>query len=452
MSPQKIMFSPVTRLSGLLSVELIVEDDYIIEANASSTMFRGFEYIMRNRHVTDAVYMTQRICGICSTVHGAVASYLLDILYNNDISENAQYIRNVMLAADFLQNHIRHFYFFGLPDFVVMPDRPPFQSQNCFDCRLTKEDNRRIASHYIEAINASEKCHQILALFGGKAPHQHSFVHGGVAVAPTTDKVTQALSLIREVRAFVDRCLMPDTELIAHCYSDYFHIGITPGRFLSFGLFRFGNKNNQILWRGGVQEDSHLKEPRLDLIQEDIARAWYHRTKWSNEITPAPHKPEAYSWTKAVLYQGHHFEGGPLARMQMNGFYSGGTSVMDRIVARSLETTLIADLVEEWLNSVKIGEPPIKQNKELAVNEAIAVTDAMRGALLHSARLNCEEIEKYDIITPTAWNFSPKDEVGHRGPVETALVGTSIPHRDLTYVIPGRIIRSFDPCISCATH
>ena len=453
MSIQKIMFSPVTRLSGLLSVELLVEDDYIVEANASSTMFRGFEYIMRDRHVNDAVYMTQRICGICSTVHGAVASYLLDTIYANDISENAQLIRNIMLAADFLQNHIRHFYFFGLPDFVIMPNHPPFLHQNCYDCRLNEEDNRRVAANYIAAVKAAEQCHQILALFGGKAPHQHSFVHGGVAVAPTADKINQALSLIHEIRSFINRCMMPDTELIARCYDDYFSIGITHGHFLSFGLFRFGSKNNQVLWRGGVKLGPHLSEPRLDLIEEDITRAWFERDKSIPDMTtPSPRKPGAYSWTKAVLYQGQHLEGGSLARMLMNGFYSGGFSTMDRIVARSLETMMIAELVEKWLHAVETGEPPIEQKKYIVRPEAISVTDAMRGPLLHAAKVVDEKINKYDIITPTGWNFSPKDEEGKRGPVETALVGATIPHPDLKYVVAGRIIRSFDPCISCATH
>ncbi|MBP2629135.1 MAG: Ni,Fe-hydrogenase large subunit [Firmicutes bacterium] len=454
MSLQKILFSPVTRLSGLLSVELEIDNGYITEANVSSTMYRGYEYIMRGRHVTDAVYLTQRICGICSTVHGAVASYLLDELYDNDIQENAQYLRNIILAADFLQNHIRHFYFFGLPDFVVMPDRPPFLKQNCFDCRLDENDNRRLAGHYIEAVKASEKSHQLLALFGGKAPHQHSFLHGGVAVAPTVDKITQALALIGDIREFVQRYMLVDTELISHFYQDYFHIGETPGCFLSFGLFRFGTKNEQVLWKGGVLENNCLTEPRLDLIQEDIARAWFERAKWlgEGEIHPAPHKPGAYTWTKGVLYRGRHFEGGPLARMGMNGYYQGGTSTMDRIVARSLETFLITELVEKWLKRLQPGEPPLKQKTELAKNKGIAVTDAMRGALLHSAYIKEAEVEKYDIITPTAWNFSPKDHAGHRGPVETALVGTSIPSAELKYVIPGRIIRSFDPCLSCATH
>lgn len=451
---QKVLFSPVTRLSGLLSVELSVDNNTIVEADVSSTMFRGYEYIMRNRHVTDAVYLTQRICGICSTAHGAVASYLLDTLYDNEISENAQYLRNIMLGADFLQNHIRHFYFFSLPDFVIMPKRPPFTDQNCYDCRLNPEDNARLAGHYIEAVAAAEKCHQILALFGGKAPHQHSFIHGGVAVAPTADKINQALFLTRDIVKFVERYMLPDTELIAQCYDDYFHIGQTQGRFFSFGLFRFGNKNEQMLWQDGILENNRVSKPRLELIHEDISRAWYKRASYkkNSDIYPAPYKPEAYTWTKAVLYNGVHFEGGPLARMTINGFYNGGTSAMDRIIARSLETLLIAELLEKWLNLLTPGEPPINQKTEIVQNEAISVTDAMRGPLLHAALIKDTQVERYDIITPTAWNFSPKDELGNRGPAETALVGTYIPSPELKYVIPGRIIRSFDPCIQCATH
>ncbi len=453
MNPKKILFSPVTRLSGLLSVELTIDNEVIREADVSCTMFRGFEYIMREHHVTDAVYLTQRICGICSTAHGAVASYLLDALYDNEIQENAQYLRNIMLAADFLQNHIRHFYFFGLPDYVVMPNYPPFLEQNCTDCRLTYEDNHRVASHYIEAVQISEKCHQLLTLFGGKAPHQHSFVHGGVAVAPTADKINQALTLIRDIRKFISRCLMPDTELIAHCYKDYFTIGETPGRFLSFGLFKFGSKNEQLLWKDGVLSDQYSK-PNLDLLQEDITHSWYERSQSqvNSEVCPAPYKPNAYSWTKAVLYNSKHYEGGPLARMIFNRFYAGGTSTMDRIVARSLETELIAELAEKWLNELEPGEPPIEQKRELIADQAIAVTDAMRGPLLHSAQIKDEKVKYYDIITPTVWNFSPKDAKGRRGPVESALVGTNIPSPELKYVILGRIIRSFDPCISCATH
>ncbi|MDD4237795.1 MAG: nickel-dependent hydrogenase large subunit [Desulfotomaculaceae bacterium] len=450
MTKKRIVFSPVTRLSGLLSVEVVEDRGIIVEAKASGTLFRGIEAIMKGRHITDAVYLTQRVCGICSLAHGAVASYLLDELYDHDISENAQYLRNIMLAADILQNHIRHFYFFSLPDYVKMPEQPPFLNQNLTDHRLSPQDNARLVEHYFRAIVASQEAHQLLTVFGGKIPNQHSYVHGGVAVAPTADKINQCLALIYSVHSFVKECLMPDTELIANVYRNCFTIGNTPGRFLSFGMFRFGPKNQYSLWRSGVLAGGQLSVPEIHLISEDITNSWYVRA--DGQELPSPYKPAAYSYIKSVQYAGQTYEMGPLARMVINGFYRGGTSSMDRIYARAMETLLITELVIDWLKKLVPGPPPIHQKKVPVKEHAVATTDVMRGALLHSVRLKGEQVEEYKMITPTTWNFSPKNNKGQSGPAESALTGTVIPGPDMLYTILGRIIRSFDPCINCGTH
>ena len=451
MNKKRVVFSPVTRLSGLLSVEAIIDKGVVKEANTSATLFRGFEWIMRGRHVTDAVYLTQRVCGICSLAHGAASSYLVDQVYDNDIPENAQYLRNIMFGADFLQNHIRHFYLFSIPDYAKMPDYPPFRGQNHADLRLDPKENQQMVEHYFEAAKAAQRSHEILALFGGKAPHQHSFLFGGVTVAPTADKVNRALALIKIVKEFINSRMLPDTELIAREYEDYFKIGNTPPRLLSFGLFRFGSKNEQVLWKGGILVDGRLKPLHPELIREEVPSTWF-KAEPTGELQPAPYKPGAYTWVETVKYAGEFFEVGPLARMLINGHYQGGTSTMDRIVARTLETALIADLIENWLCKLRPGPPPLSQKKTPVRNSVTALTDAMRGALLHSAEITGEEIVRYRIITPSVWNFAPKDRSGKRGPVESALIGTKIPSPDLLETILGRIIRSYDPCLSCATH
>jgi len=477
MNRKYVMFSPVTRLSGLLSVETIMESNQVAEANVKGTLFRGFEWIMKGRHIRDAVYMTQRICGICSMAHGACASYLLDELYDNEISENGQLLRNIMYASDFLQNHIRHYYLFSMPDFVRMPERAPFEGQDVSDLRLNPRDNDTLVDHYFEAIKAAQESHQILTLFGGKAPHQHSFVEGGVAVIPTADKIGQALALINNIRAFVRDRMVPDTELIARVYRDYFSIGVTPARLLSFGLFRFGPKNEVFVWRGGVLNDGWLSSVDISKIHETVTRSWFREEGYQFEeddggsycegkpetpvagldigltqLIPDPNKPGGYSWVKSVQYSGEPFEVGPLARMTINGFYRGGMSTMDRIYARTVETLLIADLVKEWLCRLRTGPAPISQKEEPEKNKATALTDAMRGSLLHSVDMEDEKVISYNIITPTTWNFSPKDDRGQMGPVENALVGTRVSSRQNILTVLGRIIRSFDPCLSCGTH
>lgn len=459
---KKITFSPVTRLSGLLSVEIIIERGKIVNARAKGTMFRGYEWIMRGRKVTDAVYMTERICGICSLAHGAVGSYLLDELYGNRISLNAQYLRNIMYAADFLQNHIRHFYFFSLPDFVKMPDKPPFLGQDLNDLRLKRKDNQQMVENYYKSIEAAQKSHQLLAIFGGKIPNQHSFVHGGVTVAPTADKINQARALIEDIHEFVKECMLPDTELLSRAYTDYYKIGVTPRRLISFGLFPFGPENHEYLWKPGILTNNEFQLPDLNLISEEVPYSYFEEDEEDvggkeeglvNEYPePDPDKPDAYSFIKTVLYNGQHYETGPYARGVIRGEYRGRPSTMDRIYARSLETLKLSEFIKEWLYELEPGPPPLNQNEQPVKEKVVATTDAMRGALLHSAVIEGEEVINYNVITPTAWNFSPKDSNGNPGPVENALIGTEIPRPDMLETIIGRIIRSFDPCISCATH
>jgi len=459
---KKITFSPVTRLSGLLSVEVTVDRNRIVDARAKGTMFRGYEWIMQGRKVTDAVYMTERICGICSLAHGAVGSYLLDELYGNQITENAQYLRNIMFAADFLQNHIRHFYFFSLPDFVKMPDKPPFVGQDLQDLRLTRQDNQQMVNNYYKAVQAAQESHQLLALFGGKAPNQHSFVHGGVTVAPTADKINQAKALIDNIHQFVDEYMIPDTDIISRAYRDYYQIGVTPRRLIAFGLFPFGPENNDYLWEPGILVNNEFQLPDVDLIEEEVPFSYYENDcqEVENNVEalindypePDPEKKDAYTFIKTVLYNGKHFETGPYARGVIRGEYTGRPSTMDRIYARSLETLKLCELIEEWLDKLEPGPPPLNQNEEPVKEEVVATSGAMRGALLHSAIIEDEEVKNYNIITPTTWNFSPKDKRGNPGPVENALIGTKIPRPEMLETVIGRIIRSFDPCITCATH
>ncbi|HBG23268.1 MAG TPA: nickel-dependent hydrogenase large subunit, partial [Peptococcaceae bacterium] len=86
-------------------------------------------------------------------------------------------------------------------------------------------------------------------------------------------------------------------------------------------------------------------------------------------------------------------------------------------------------------------------NKTPVRTSVTSLTDAMRGALMHQVRISGEQIIEYNIITPTGWNFAPKDQSGKHGPAENALLGTQIPSSVPAETILGRIIRSFDPCL-----
>jgi hydrogenase large subunit len=99
---------------------------------------------------------------------------------------------------------------------------------------------------------------------------------------------------------------------------------------------------------------------------------------------------------------------------------------------------------------------PEYQNKQMQYQipdkaSGSGLIDTTRGALGHWIAIDNKILKNYSIITPSAWNLSPQDTKGVRGPVESALVGTNI--EDINNPVEiGRIVRSFDPCVSCATH
>jgi hydrogenase large subunit len=107
--------------------------------------------------------------------------------------------------------------------------------------------------------------------------------------------------------------------------------------------------------------------------------------------------------------------------------------------------------MEEWLWQLDPRSSSYADVKIPASGEGAGLTEAPRGALGHWVRVQDSLIANYQIITPTNWNASPRDDYGNRGPIEQAFIGTSVadPENPIEVV---RVVRSFDPCLACAVH
>ena len=126
-------------------------------------------------------------------------------------------------------------------------------------------------------------------------------------------------------------------------------------------------------------------------------------------------------------------------------------SVLGRHAARALETKFVADSMRGWLDELVVGDPVYEYSPILESASGIGLTEAPRGALGHWIDIDQGKISRYQVITPTAWNASPRDDAGLMGPIEQALIGT--PVADLAQPIEVlRVIHSFDPCLACAVH
>lgn len=451
-----VVINPVTRISGFLEIEAQVEGGKIVNARSSGLLFRGFEKMLRGKSPLDAIYFTQRICGICSAAHSVASTLALEEALRIQPSFHSKVIREFVHGCEFLQNHIRHFYQFTLPDFVRGPAIHPLYDVSHGDFRLPKEQNDKLAEHYLASLEYSSLAHEMLAILGGKAPHNHGIFVGGITSELDASKLLALKAALSAIRGFVENVMVPDAYIIAQYYPEYYKLGIGYGNLMTYGVFNYPEAYSINYTKPGVYANGSYYEFDPGLIGEEIAKSWYVSENAKNQplsapLEEAPYKAEAYTWVKAPRYNGLPMEVGPLARMFISGGYRRGISAMDRTIARALEAKKISEIMTNILELVPSYKPEQGQYQMPDNAKGMGLIDTTRGALGHWLSIEGKTIKDYGIITPTSWNLSPEDSRGIKGTIESVLLGTPIANIN-TPVEIGRIVRSFDPCVSCATH
>lgn len=452
---RKIVIDPVTRLEGHLKVMVEIDAGKVVNAEVSGTLFRGFEKILAGRDPRDAVFLTQRICGVCPADHATAAALALDDACQIEVPANGRLLRNLMLGGNYLQSHITHFYHLSLPDYVQLPEIAPFNPHYSGDFRFNREMNELMANHYFMALGIRRKCHELVAQFGGKMPHLASIIAGGTSQNAKTERILTARKLLKEIGDFVNSVYEQDVRMLSGAYQDYYRIGKGSGNLLTYGAFPLDQAGSKSLFARGVYTNGRQAALDISMITEDVSHAWYTQGSGGQPATGATQadadKRDAYSWVKAPRYQGKVYEVGPLARLWMNGLYRNGISAMDRIVARMMEAKLMVNALERWLDELDPAgacEAAVEIPYEA---EGVGLTEAARGALGHWVKIRGGRIERYEAVVPTTWNASPLDAAGQHGALEAALLGLEVPDADNPLPVV-RVIHSFDPCLACAVH
>jgi len=453
---ERIVLNPVTRISGFLEIGVTIEDNKVVDANSVGLFFRGFEKMLVGRSPFDAVYFTERICGICSSAHGIASSLALENAMGIIHSEQGRFLRDIIHCCEFLQNHIRQFYQFTVPGFVKMPDIFPLFATNNTDFRLPLYLNNLIQTHYMESLEISRKAHQLLAIFGGKAPHNHGVFIGGGTSEATVDKILAFNTGLQEIDLFILDKMIPDAEIIARYYNDYYQMGGGYGNLLSYGCFNNYKELGTLYLGPSVYRNGEISTFNPENITEEIDFSWYVDPVDSYrplETMPTDdmNKESAYSWIKSAKYSTLSYECGPLARQWLIGAYKNGISAMDRTMARVLEAQKIVDIASTLVSNLIPGT--ITQEIYRVPTQAVGsgLVDTARGSLGHWLKIDNSLLSFYQVITPSVWNLSSRGNDGLRGTIEQALIGTYIENPENPVEI-GRIVRTFDPCVSCASH
>jgi hydrogenase large subunit len=468
----KLSISPITRIEGHLKIDVDVEGGKVVNAKSCGTLFRGFEIILKGRDPRDASQITQRICGVCPTAHGTASVRCLDSAFGVKPPTNGRIVRNLIFGSDYLMSHILHFYHLVALDYVKGPNTEPFIPRYEGDYRLDPNTNKVAVNQYLKALDIRQKCHQMVALFGGKAPHVYGMIVGGATEIPTLDKIVSLQWRLKEIKEFIDGTYLPTVYLVAGAYKDLFGVGVGCKNLISYGVFPLDDEEKNFLLKPGSYTQG--KDLPLDQtqIREYVKYSWYddkttglHPGKGMTE--PEFDKKDAYSWVKAPRYRELPHEAGPFARMWVTNpvlskhankflgieekkeirFRDLGDkafSILGRIAARAEECKLVADAMEKWILELKPGAPSYVKADIPNEAEGFGLTEAPRGAVGHWISIKDQKIDNYQVVAATIWNASPRDDKGNLGPIEKALVGTPVKDIKNPFNIV-RVVRAFDP-------
>ncbi|MFC1672946.1 nickel-dependent hydrogenase large subunit [Pseudomonadota bacterium] len=331
---KRLVVDPITRIEGHLRIEAQMDGNSIAEAYSSGTMVRGIEIILRDRDPRDAWAYAQRICGVCTLVHGIASVRAVENALNYTIPANAQLIRNLMIAAQYVHDHVMHFYHLHALDWVdvvsaldadpkatselassisnyprsspgyfsdVQKKLKTFVEQGQLGIfangywgheayKLPPEANLMAVAHYLDALEWQRDVVQLHTIFGGKNPHPN-FLVGGVACSldPNSDSAINMEQLakigdvISKMEDFVNLAYLPDTLAIAGFYKEWGAIGEGVGNFMCYGDFPTAGTDDVSSFkipRGVILDRDLSKIHELDLddpaqIQESVDHSWY---------------------------------------------------------------------------------------------------------------------------------------------------------------------------------
>jgi len=350
---KRVTIDPITRIEGHLRVDVEVDGGTVRKAWASGQMWRGVENILIGRDPRDAWAITQRICGVCTTVHAMASVRAVENALQLEIPVNAQYIRNMIMLSHAVHDHIVHFYHLSALDWVDVvsalkadPGKASSLAQSLSTwegnskseftkvqdklkgfvgtgqlgiftngywghpaMKLSPEVNLLAVVHYLQALEVQRHASKIVAILGSKSPHIQNVAVGGVANPLSLDSQSvltlERLMAVKEwidsLDDFVKNVYLVDVAAIGAFYADWTKYGRGITEYLSVPDIPLDGKGTEFALPGGYIENGKLESYKpiktfndkyfIDGVSEAVKHSWYDY-KEGNDKSLHPYKGE----------------------------------------------------------------------------------------------------------------------------------------------------------------
>jgi len=381
---------------------------------------RFVEKILVGRKYWEAPIITSRICGICPTIHNVTSTRAIEAACGVTPSVQTQNLRKLMLCGQMVQSHSLHLYLLVLPDFVG--------ASSSFELQ---KNHPEIFKNAIELKRYADK---IIETIGGRAVHPVSNVPGGFKNLPKTSALKELLEMSKPIEDIAEHTVR------------------------LFAGLEYPKVKREMIYSSLCQENEYSI---YDGIIKTTSKIKFEAKDYTEYIKE---KLKPYTRAKFGSLNGEMMMVGSIARANINkgfknekvdglakeiGIKLPFNNPFDNILAQALENYLfVLESIEMIKKFIKNGT---KEEQILIPNNfgiGTGACEAPRGTLFHHYELDSEGfITKCDIITPTVQYLSALE--ADMKNIEPIIKDMKLEERNSTIEM---LIRSYDPCITCATH
>ncbi|MHB8938572.1 MAG: Ni/Fe hydrogenase subunit alpha [Thiobacillus sp.] len=424
MSEQKRTVSihvPVlARVEGEGALDLRIDDGAITQLRLR--IFeppRFFEKFLEGRHYTEIPDMVARICGICPVAYQVTAAQALEQLFGVELDPWARAMRRVFYCGEWIQSHSLHIHLLAAPDF--------------FGCSSAIELAKIAPDEVRRGLRIQALGNELMELFGARSVHPVGVRIGGFHGAPP-------LARIREIREKL-RAALPEAEALIR-WTASIHVPQDDQAFVSVAM---RHPVDYAIERGLIGVSDGL---RIEADAFDAHFAEQH---------------QAHSTALFSSYHGQPYLVGPLARLNLNherlpepakallaetGLVLPSRNLFHSLAARAVEVLLALHEALRLLDAYRVPDSPwVPVSPRAGV--ATSCTEAPRGLLWHRYEMDDDgRVVNARIVPPTSQNQARIEE-----DLRLSLLNFGLDHPDDALRLHcEKVIRNYDPCISCATH
>ena len=411
-----VSINKISKIEGHADLDIKVRDGKVEKVDLRVMENKRFyTQAVKGKDYNTVPQLVSRICGTCSIAHLTACIEAIEKTLEIKPSKQTMLMRKLTMYSLMIRDHALHLYFFVMPDLFNL------------DSLLDLEEEKKELIH--EALHVKEAGNNLSNLIAGRAVHAPFEQVGGFSNMPDKDKIKEVIKELKSIRKFI----LNLAEILFNCDWEL-------KRKINFVALT--TKDFSFL-EGKINSTTGAK------IEEE--NYWDHL---HNVVMP-------YSQATGFKFEGKEYMVGALARINLNkeALHDNtkkdmkkyldlfpSNNIYDNNLAQAIEMMHSVDHSIEILENTEFkAEEPVKPKK--LTGEGVGVIEAPRGTLYYWLAIDDGKIRYANLIIPTAQNLMNMKEDIRKMVVDNIDNGEEFIRKEAE-----KIIRAYDPCMSCASH